>query len=72
MAAINDDLARWDNGIKPWFRGESDDQSPLCPKIAEYDRNEENYLLQSFRRKAVRRSYHSVMVCQLPVIYGKA
>jgi hypothetical protein len=52
IAAINDDLARWDDKIKPWFRGESDDQSSLCPKIAEYDRNEENYLLQSFRRKA--------------------
>jgi hypothetical protein len=52
IAAINDDLARWDDKIKPWFRGESGDQSPLCPKIAEYDENEENYLLQSFRRKA--------------------
>ena len=52
IAAINDDLAQWDDGIKPWFRGESDDQSPLCPKIAEYDEYGENYLLQSFRRKA--------------------
>jgi hypothetical protein len=52
IEAINYDLTQWDDGIKPWFRGESDDQSPLCPKIAEYDENEENYLLQSFRRKA--------------------
>jgi hypothetical protein len=52
IAAINDDLAQWDDGMKPWFRGESNDQSPLCPKIAEYDEKEENYLLQSFRRKS--------------------
>lgn len=52
MAAIDEDLARWDDGIKPWFRGESNDQSPLCPKIAKFNAKEENYLLQSFRRKA--------------------
>ena len=37
---------------KPWFRGESGDQLPLCPKIAKYTASEENYLLQSFRRQA--------------------
>ncbi|MCJ7702361.1 MAG: FRG domain-containing protein [Anaerolineales bacterium] len=52
MAAIQDDLTRWDNRIKPWFRGESNGQRPLCPKIAEYDEKQENYFLQSFRRKA--------------------
>jgi len=52
IEAINGDLARWGDRIKPWFRGESDGQSPLCPKIAEFDEKEENYLLQSFRRKA--------------------
>jgi hypothetical protein len=52
IEAIESDLSRWGKEFKPWFRGESGDQSPLCPKIAEYTANEENYLLQSFRRQA--------------------
>ena len=48
---IQNDLSKWDNVSKPWFRGESGDQF-LCPKIAEHSANEENYLLQSFRRQA--------------------
>jgi len=52
IAAIQADLPNWGRGIKPWFRGESGDQLPLCPKIAKYNANEENYLLQSFRRQA--------------------
>ena len=35
--SIKSDLARWDAGIKPWFRGESGGASPLCPKIAPFD-----------------------------------
>ena len=48
---IKKDLATWDIGTKPWFRGESGDDPPLCPKIANFKYNEENYLLQSFQRK---------------------
>jgi hypothetical protein len=49
---IKKDLATWDLGTKPWFRGESGDDPLLCPKIAAFKHNEENYLLQSFQRKA--------------------
>jgi len=52
IAAIQTDLSKWGNVTKPWFRGESGDQPPLCPKIAKYDSSEENYLMQSFRRQA--------------------
>jgi hypothetical protein len=52
IKSIQDDLAKWGNECKPWFRGESGDEPPLCPKIAKYAANEENYLLQSFRRQA--------------------
>jgi hypothetical protein len=52
IAEIKKDLATWDNGTKPWFRGESGDDPPLCPKIAAFEYYKENYLLQSFRRKA--------------------
>jgi len=52
IKSIENDLALWDAGVKLWFRGESGDAPPLCPKIASFDHNEENYLLQSFRRKA--------------------
>jgi hypothetical protein len=52
IAKVNNDLTEWDDRIKPWFRGESGNQSSLCPKIAKYNDIEENYLLQSFRRKA--------------------
>lgn len=52
IAAIQGDLNNWDTGTKPWFRGESGDESPLCPKIANHSAHEENYLLQSFRRQA--------------------
>ncbi|MBI4774134.1 MAG: FRG domain-containing protein [Deltaproteobacteria bacterium] len=49
---IKRDLNTWDKRTKPWFRGESGDDQPLCPKIAFYKAHEENYLLQSFRRQA--------------------
>lgn len=52
IEAIQADLSKWEREIKPWFRGESGDQPPLCPKIAKYTANEENFLLQSFRRQA--------------------
>lgn len=52
ISAIQNDLDKWDSGVKPWFRGESGDDPYLCPKIASFKHNEENYLLQSFRRKA--------------------
>jgi len=50
---IMNDLTKWDEGVKPWFRGESGNKHlPLCPKIQKFESNEENYLLQSFRRQA--------------------
>lgn len=52
ITAIQDDLAKWETGTKPWFRGESGDTIPLCPKIASVGANIENHLLQSFRRQA--------------------
>ena len=52
IRSVMRDLATWDAKVKPWFRGESSDDLPLRPKIASFDHNEENYLLQSFRRKA--------------------
>jgi len=51
---IMNDSIKWE-GVKPWFRGESGDEDkhpPLCPKIYKFGPNEENYFLQSFRRKA--------------------
>lgn len=50
--SINTDLKTWETKTKPWFRGESGNKAPLCPKIAYCQANEENYLLQSFRRQA--------------------
>lgn len=56
IEVINKDLDNWEKGTKPWFRGESDDKDrnprPLCPKIADYNNEQENHLLQSFRRQA--------------------
>ena len=52
IECIKSDLERWDARVKPWFRGESGDAPALRPKIASFNHNEENYLLQSFRRKA--------------------
>jgi len=49
---IQSDLSTWGNKTKPWFRGESGDDPPLCPKITKYNEIKENYLLQSFRRQA--------------------
>ena len=49
---ISSDLATWEHGEKPWFRGESSNSPALSPKIASYSHSEENYLLQSFRRQA--------------------
>ena len=52
IAAINRDFKSWHACPKPWFRGESGKQPPLCPRIASHTAHEENYLLQSFRRQA--------------------
>ena len=52
IEALQVDLANWDSEIKPWFRGESGSEMPLCPKISKYSANEENFLMQSFRRQA--------------------
>jgi len=49
---IEGDLSKWGREIKPWFRGESGGQPPLCPRIANFSAREENYVLQSFRRQA--------------------
>lgn len=49
---VQNHLDQWDKRINPWFRGESNGQCPLFPKIGEYDSIFENYFLQSFRRKA--------------------
>lgn len=52
IATIKNDLSKWPPNTKPWFRGESGEDQPLCPKIASFKYNEENHLLQSFRRQA--------------------
>ncbi len=52
IAAIKKDSSTWNACAKPWFRGESGSELPLCPKIAAHSEHEENYLLQSFRRQA--------------------
>ena len=52
IQAINRDLDIWGSKVKPWFRGESGDELPLCPKIAKYNKHKENHLMQSFRRQA--------------------
>jgi hypothetical protein len=53
IESITNHLKKWGQGVKPWFRGESDNEHPpLCPKIYQFEHNEENYFLQSFRRKA--------------------
>ena len=52
IEAIQGDLPKWDAGTKPWFRGESGSERPLCPKISEYSHSKDNYFLQSFRRQA--------------------
>ncbi|MBN2307830.1 MAG: FRG domain-containing protein [Candidatus Hydrogenedentes bacterium] len=47
-------LSRWPKPCVPWFRGESQDlrkRPALRPRVAEY-KEQENFLLQSFRRKA--------------------
>ena len=49
---VKEDLQNWEEECMPWFRGESGNQPALCPKIANYTYNQENYLLQSFRRQA--------------------
>jgi len=55
VSAVKNDLPKWQSPIgpiRPWFRGESGTGPSLCPKIASYSKDQENYLLQSFRRKA--------------------
>ena len=61
LAAIQEDLSRWDVNVKPWFRGVSDNDvdelgepasQGLEPRIANHNEVEENYFNQSFRRQA--------------------
>ncbi len=53
ISEVKKDLRKWEPGTKPWFRGESGNRKySLCPKIAVFEHNHENYLLQSFRRQA--------------------
>lgn len=55
VEAVAADLEKWQapaGRARPWFRGESGSGPPLRPKIAAYSKEQENYLLQSFRRKA--------------------
>ena len=52
ISVLHSDLPKWGKETKPWFRGESGSQPALCPRIAKYSANEENYLLQSFHRQA--------------------
>lgn len=50
---IEKDLKNWPQNIRPWFRGESGKNwPPLTPRVAKWTADHENYLLQSFRRKA--------------------
>lgn len=53
IRAIENDLKNWPSNVRPWFRGESGkDWPPLTPKAAKWTADQENHLLQSFRRKA--------------------
>ncbi len=53
IRTVESDLEKWPSNIRPWFRGESGTEClPLTPKIQKYTATQENYLLQSFRRKA--------------------
>ena len=52
ISTIQKDYLKWGSKIKPWFRGESGDYAPLCPKISDFGAGDENHLLQSFRRQA--------------------
>lgn len=52
VVAIKADLKKWDPRSKPWFRGESGNGLKLCPRIEPYSSEQENYFVQSFRRKA--------------------
>jgi len=52
ITSIQKDLKNWDPRTKPWFRGESGSEAPLCPKIAKYTAEQENHFVQSFWRKA--------------------
>ena len=52
IESVNGDLSDWGADTKPWFRGESDCEPALCPRISKYHYSEENHLLQSFRRQA--------------------
>lgn len=52
IKVIKKDFMSWKACPKPWFRGESGNGPPLCPKIASHKAHEENYVLQSFRRQA--------------------
>jgi len=52
ITAVLNDASKWKKLTRPWFRGESGTEQPLCPNIAKYNEAQENHLVQSFRRKA--------------------
>ena len=52
IKSIKADLKKWSPNLRPWFRGESGNDPPLCPRIAKFGASQENHLVQSFRRKA--------------------
>ena len=52
IASIQEDHKKWNIRTKPWFRGESGHEKPLCPKIVKYTAKQENYFIQTFRRQA--------------------
>lgn len=52
IAAIAADRSKWPEGATLWFRGESEKGPSLCPKVAALTAEQENYLVQTFRRKA--------------------
>lgn len=53
IRALEKDLKNWPQNIRPWFRGESGKNWPsLTPRVAKWSAEQENHLLQSFRRKA--------------------
>ena len=49
---MNIDRKAWPPETPLWFRGESKEGSSLRPKIAGFTAEQENYFLQTFRRKS--------------------
>jgi len=50
--AISADRSKWPERATLWLRGESKEDPSLCPKVAGLTAEQENYLVQTFRRKA--------------------